>query len=74
MRTVTPRSFLDRYVEDVKMSRSLTEENLPLIAIIPVEGTLMPGDSEEGMAGSDRSTAISTLLWRPKIWRLSYCV
>ena len=44
---------LDRYVEDIKMSRSLTEENLPLIAIIPVEGTLMPGDSEEGMAGSD---------------------
>ncbi len=44
---------LDRYVEDVKMSRSLTEENLPLIAIIPVEGTLMPGDSEEGMAGSE---------------------
>ena len=44
---------LDRYIEDVKMSRSLTEENLPLIAIIPVEGTLMPGDSEEGMAGSD---------------------
>ena len=44
---------LDHYVEDVKMSRSLTEENLPLIAIIPVEGTLMPGDSEEGMAGSD---------------------
>ena len=44
---------LDRYVEDVKMSRSFTEENLPLIAIIPVEGTLMPGDSEEGMAGSD---------------------
>ena len=44
---------LDRYVEDVKMSRSLREENLPLIAIIPVEGILMPGDSEEGMAGSD---------------------
>ena len=44
---------LDRYVEDVKMSRLLSEENLPLIAIIPVEGTLMPGDSEEGMAGSD---------------------
>jgi len=44
---------LDRYVEDVKMSLSLMEENLPLIAIIPVEGTLMPGDSEEGMAGSD---------------------
>ena len=44
---------LDRYVEDVKMSRSQTEDNLPLIAIIPVEGTLMPGDSEEGMAGSD---------------------
>ena len=45
--------LLDRYVEDVKMSLSLMEENLPLIAIIPVEGTLMPGDSEEGMAGSD---------------------
>ena len=45
--------LLDRYVEDVKMSRSLSEESLPLIAIIPVEGTLMPGDSEEGMAGSD---------------------
>ena len=44
---------LDRYVEDIKMSRSLSEENLPLISIIPVEGTLMPGDSEEGMAGSD---------------------
>ena len=44
---------LDRYVEDVKMSRALSEENLPLIAIIPVEGTPMPGDSEEGMAGSD---------------------
>ena len=44
---------LDRYVEDVKMSLSLMEENLPLIAIIPVEGTLMPVDSEEGMAGSD---------------------
>jgi len=44
---------LDRYVEDVKIRRSLREENLPLIAIIPVEGTLMPGDSEEGMAGSD---------------------
>ena len=44
---------LDRYVENVKMSRSLMEERLPLIAIIPVEGTLMPGDSEEGMAGSD---------------------
>ncbi len=44
---------LDRYVEDVKMSRSMTEESLPLIAIIPVEGTLVPGDSEEGMAGSD---------------------
>jgi protease-4 len=44
---------LDRYVEDVKMSRSPSEENLPLIAIIPVEGTLMPGDSEDGMAGSD---------------------
>ena len=44
---------LDRYVEFVKMSRSLRDDNLPLIAIIPVEGTLMPGDSEQGMAGSD---------------------
>ena len=42
-----------RYVEDIKMGLALSEEGLPLIAIIPVEGTLVPGDSAEGMAGSD---------------------
>ena len=42
-----------RYVEDIKLGLALSEEALPLIAIIPVEGTLVPGDSEEGMAGSD---------------------
>ena len=42
-----------RYVEDIKMGLALSEEALPLIAIIPVEGTLVPGDSAEGMAGSD---------------------
>jgi protease-4 len=42
-----------RYVEDIKMGLALSEEALPLIAIIPVEGTLVPGDSEQGMAGSD---------------------
>ena len=42
-----------RYVEDIKMGLALSEEALPLIAIIPVEGTLVPGDSEDGMAGSD---------------------
>lgn len=43
----------ERYFEDVKQQRMLAEEGLPLIAIVPVEGTLVPGESEEGMAGSD---------------------
>ena len=47
---------LGRYVEDVKASLSLELEGLPLIAIVPVEGTIVPGDSEEGMAGSDTIT------------------
>jgi protease-4 len=43
-----------RYFEDMKQRRILAEEGLPLIAIVPVEGTLVPGESEEGgMAGSD---------------------
>ena len=42
-----------RYVDDIKSQRAIEQEGLPLIAIIPVEGTLVPGDSEEGMAGSD---------------------
>ena len=44
---------LGRYVEDIKADLTIRQEGLPLIAIIPVEGTLVPGDSEEGMAGSD---------------------
>lgn len=47
---------LGRYVEDVKASLSLELEGLSLIAIVPVEGTIVPGDSEEGMAGSDTIT------------------
>jgi protease-4 len=43
----------ERYVDDIKSQRAIEQEGLPLIAIIPVEGTLVPGDSEEGMAGSD---------------------
>ena len=46
-----------RYFEDMKQQRILAEEGLPLIAIVPVEGTLVPGESEEGgMAGSDTIT------------------
>ena len=44
---------LGRYVEDQKSQLAISQETLPLIAIIPVEGTIVPGDSEEGMAGSD---------------------
>ena len=44
---------LGRYVEDQKAQLAVTQETLPLIAIVPVEGTIVPGDSEEGMAGSD---------------------
>jgi len=41
----------------MKQQRILAEEGLPLIAIVPVEGTLVPGESEEGgMAGSDTIT------------------
>ncbi|MAV68313.1 MAG: signal peptide peptidase SppA [Cellvibrionales bacterium TMED122] len=47
---------LGRYVDDVKASLSLELEGLPLIAIVPVEGTIVPGDSEEGMAGSNTIT------------------
>ena len=47
---------LGRYVDDVKASLSLELEGLPLIAIVPVEGTIVPGDSEGGMAGSDTIT------------------
>jgi len=47
---------LGRYVDDVKASLSLELEGLPLIAIVPLEGTIVPGDSEEGMAGSDTIT------------------
>ena len=43
----------ERYIEDIKSQRAIELEGLPLIAIVPVEGTLVPGDSEEGMAGSD---------------------
>jgi len=42
-----------RYLDDAKAQRQMAEEGLPLIAIVPVEGTLVPGESEEGMAGSD---------------------
>ena len=44
---------LGPYIEDVKAQKQLEEEGLPLIAIVPVEGTLVPGDSEDGMAGAD---------------------
>ena len=43
----------ERYIDDIKSQRAIELEGLPLIAIVPVEGTLVPGDSEEGMAGSD---------------------
>lgn len=43
----------ERYVDDIKSQLVIEQDGLPLIAIIPVEGTLVPGDSEEGMAGSD---------------------
>ena len=43
----------ERYVDDIKSQLVIEQDGLPLIAIIPVEGTLVPGDSEDGMAGSD---------------------
>ncbi len=44
---------LGRYVDDQKAHLAVSQETLPLVAIIPVEGTIVPGDSEDGMAGSD---------------------
>jgi protease-4 len=41
---------LDRYLRDV---REPLEEELPVVAIIPIEGTLVPGESGDGSAGSD---------------------
>ena len=48
-----PMVSLEQYHDDSAMRRSESEQGLPLIAIVPVEGTLVPGESEEGMAGSD---------------------
>ena len=53
---LAPMVSLEQYQEDFAMSRSESEQGLPLIAIVPVEGTLVPGESEEGMAGSDTIT------------------
>ena len=53
---LAPMVSLEHYQEDMAVRRSVTEQGLPLIAIVPVEGTLVPGDSEEGMAGSDTIT------------------
>ena len=53
---LAPMVSLEQYQEDMAMRRSETEQGLPLIAIVPVEGTLVPGESEEGMAGSDTIT------------------
>ena len=51
-----PMVSLEQYRDDLAMRRSESEQGLPLIAIVPVEGTLVPGESEEGMAGSDTIT------------------
>ena len=53
---LAPMVSLEHYQKDMAVRRSVTEQGLPLIAIVPVEGTLVPGDSEEGMAGSDTIT------------------
>lgn len=53
---LAPMVSLEQYQEDLAMRRSESEQGLPLIAIVPVEGTLVPGDSEDGMAGSDTIT------------------
>ena len=60
---------LDHYVDDVKASLSLELEGLPLIAIVPVEGTIVPGDSEEGWRVVTPSPATSTWCWKRKILR-----
>ena len=44
-----PMVSLEQYHDDSAMRRSESEQGLPLIAIVPVEGTLVPGESEEGM-------------------------
>ncbi|MDC0411161.1 signal peptide peptidase SppA [Luminiphilus sp.] len=53
---LAPMVNLEQYQEALATRRSETEQGLPLIAIVPVEGTLVPGESEEGMAGSDTIT------------------
>ena len=53
---LAPMVSLQQYQGDMAMRRSVSEQGLPLIAIVPVEGTLVPGESEEGMAGSDTIT------------------
>ena len=42
---------LKRYVSDIR--DPFESEEQPLIAVIPIEGTLVPGDSFQGSAGSD---------------------
>ena len=42
---------LKRYVSDIR--DPFESEEQPLIAVIPIEGTLVPGDSIQGSAGSD---------------------
>ncbi|MEC7493345.1 MAG: signal peptide peptidase SppA, partial [Pseudomonadota bacterium] len=42
---------LKRYVTDIR--DPFESEEQPLIAVIPIEGTLVPGDSVQGSAGSD---------------------
>ena len=42
---------LKRYVSDIR--DPFESEEQPLIAVIPIEGTLVPGDSVQGSAGSD---------------------
>ena len=39
-----------RYLDDVRQS---PDNALPMVAVVPVEGTLVPGDSVQGAAGSD---------------------
>ena len=53
---LAPMVSLEQYQEELATRRSEAEQGLPLIAIVPVEGTLVPGESEEGMAGSDTIT------------------
>ncbi len=50
---------VNRYLEATVVDEESTLAEQPLIAVIPVEGTLVPGESTQGMAGSD--TIISYL-------------